>query len=102
MPEKSLATLIEESIENQDLHLPVFNPVATKVQELISSDDYNGDDLAAILEKDQALAAHILKISNSAFYAGLSPVKTVKGSRFSPGRQLPQQRGNGRHPKTDV
>ena len=82
MPEKSLANLIEDSIENQDLHLPVFNPVATKVQELINSDDYNGDDLAAILEQDQALAAHILKISNSAFYAGLNPVKTVKEAAF--------------------
>ncbi len=78
MAEKPLAQLIREGLERENLQLPVFNRVALEVDQLIREDDYSGDQLAAVIEQDMALAAGVLRVANSAFYAGLMPVKTVK------------------------
>ena len=78
MTEKPLTKMIEEAMGRQDLNLPVFNRVALKLQQTISQDDYSSDDIAKIVQQDQALATHVLKVANSAFYSGLSPVKTIQ------------------------
>lgn len=53
-----------------------------QLQETIDSGDFGGDDLALIIEQDQVLATHLIKVANSAFYAGLNPSKTVKEASF--------------------
>lgn len=82
MGEVSLVQLISSRLVNQDTSLPVFNPVALKVQRMIHQDDYNGEELAEVIQQDQALTAYVMKVANSAFYAGLTPVKTVKEAGF--------------------
>lgn len=87
MSEKPLVELIEEKLSDENISLPVFNRVALKLQRMLGEDDYDGDQLAEVLQQDQAMAAHILKVANSAFYAGLQPVKTVKEAAFRLGAQ---------------
>ena len=78
MSDKSLVRIIEDEMFNENMKLPVFNRVAMQLLDIIQKDDYNGDHLAEVAQQDQALVTQILKVANSAFYAGLNPVKTVK------------------------
>ncbi len=60
-------------ISKEDLINKVGDPkvlpfVARKILETLNNEDCTINDLSAIIEKDQAIAARILKISNSALY----------------------------------
>lgn len=72
--------------------LPSLPAIAMQVIELTSDPDVSMDELAALIEQDQALAAKVLRTVNSSFYSlrercttikkalvllGLSPVKTL-------------------------
>jgi HD-like signal output (HDOD) protein len=87
MTDLSLTALLEEGLRNPDLHLPVFNRVALDLKAMIDLDQYTSRDLAELIQRDQALTAHILKVSNSAFYAGLRSVKTVQEATVRLGAQ---------------
>jgi HD-like signal output (HDOD) protein len=78
--EKNLTQLINESLTRKDLKLPVFNRVALKLQETIGQNDYGAQDVAELIQQDQALTSHILKVANSSFYVGLNPVKTLQNA----------------------
>lgn len=77
MEEKSIAEVIEERIAQGGIELPVFHPVAMKIQSLMSRDDYNTNDIAKLIHQDQSLATQVLKSANSSFYTGLSPARTI-------------------------
>jgi len=48
--------------------LPTIPVVATKVMQLIESDNATAEELSKVVSSDPAVAARVLKISNSAFY----------------------------------
>lgn len=48
--------------------LPTIPIVATKVMQLIESENATADELSKVVSSDPAVAARVLKISNSAFY----------------------------------
>jgi putative nucleotidyltransferase with HDIG domain len=48
--------------------LPTIPVVATKVMQLIESENATADELGKVVSSDPAVAARVLKISNSAFY----------------------------------
>lgn len=78
MVEKSLIELIEETLDREEIELPIFNQVALKLQQQLTRGDYSLADIAKIIHKDQGLASDVLKMSNSVFYAGVKPVKTIQ------------------------
>lgn len=80
MVEKNLTQLIRESLTRKDLKLPVFNRIAMQLQELIGQNNYGSQDVAELIQQDQALSSHILMVANSSFYMGLSPVKTLNNA----------------------
>lgn len=80
MQERSIVELIEESIDEGDIELPVFNRVALTLQKLLSQDNYGAKDIVNVIQKDQTLASRVLKVANSSFYAGLKPVKTIQSA----------------------
>lgn len=74
---ESIKTLIEKRVDSADFKLPVFSQVALEIQNAISGNaDLNV--IEGIIHKDQALAAEILRLANSAFFAGLSKQKTIQ------------------------
>ncbi|MFC1821231.1 HDOD domain-containing protein [Thermodesulfobacteriota bacterium] len=77
MGERSIIELVEERLENDGITLPVFHRMAIKIQQIMCREDYGARDIARVIQRDQALASYVLKVANSAFYAGLSPVKTI-------------------------
>ena len=78
MVEKSLIELIEETLDREEIELPIFNQVALKLQQQLTRGDYSLADIAKIIHKDQGLASDVLKMANSVFYAGVKPVKTIQ------------------------
>jgi HD-like signal output (HDOD) protein len=78
MEEKSIAEVIEERIAQGGIELPVFHPVAVKIQALLSKEDYNTTDIAKLIQQDQSLVTNVIKSANSSFFAGLSPVITIR------------------------
>ena len=77
MHEKSIVSYIEEKLEEGVVELPVFDPIAIKLQHMIAKDDFSAKDIASVIQQDQSLASQTLKMANSSFYYGLHPVATI-------------------------
>ncbi len=71
---------IRQTLATQPIDLPVFNAVALNVLELTSKTDTNINDIVSSICEDQSLAAQVLKMANSAAFAGLSRMDTIKAS----------------------
>ena len=57
--------------------LPTIPVVATKVMQLIESENATAEELAKIVASDPAVAARVLKISNSSFYGCQRQIQTL-------------------------
>ena len=57
--------------------LPTIPVVATKVMQLIESEAATAEELARIVASDPAVAARVLKISNSSFYGCQRQIQTL-------------------------
>lgn len=57
--------------------LPTIPVVASKVMQLIESENASADELAKVVASDPAVAARVLKISNSSFYGCQRQIQTL-------------------------
>jgi HD-like signal output (HDOD) protein len=57
--------------------LPTIPVVATKVMQLIECDSATAEELAKVVASDPAVAARVLKISNSSFYGCQRQIQTL-------------------------
>ncbi|MDD2539417.1 MAG: HDOD domain-containing protein [Desulfuromonadaceae bacterium] len=57
--------------------LPTIPVVATKVMQLIESETATAEELAKVVASDPAVAARVLKISNSSFYGCQRQIQTL-------------------------
>ena len=57
--------------------LPTIPVVATKVMQLMEDENSTADDLARVVASDPAVAARVLKISNSSFYGAQRQIQTL-------------------------
>jgi putative nucleotidyltransferase with HDIG domain len=98
---------LKEHIIKKIDELPPLPQVVFKIHELISNPDSNTKDIAKVIETDQAIAAKVLRIANSAYYgmAGkissvqhasvvlglktIGEIVTIVGSRSTLNRKLP-------------
>lgn len=74
---RSLQELIEERFETLSVKLPVFHPIALELERLKGDGRASMEQVAAVLEKDPALASQVLRLANSAFYQGLAKADTL-------------------------
>ena len=77
MHARPFVEVVKEQLESDTLNLPVFHPVAVKLQGILSNRDFNIDQVVALIIKDQALTSQILRLANSAFFSGLAKVTTI-------------------------
>ncbi|MEI6306035.1 MAG: HDOD domain-containing protein, partial [Deltaproteobacteria bacterium] len=68
---KELETLIMGAND-----LPSIPVVATKVMQLIENETTTSEDMAKVVASDPAVAARVLKISNSSFYGCQRQINT--------------------------
>jgi len=71
---------LRKQILLQPIDLPIFNPIALELLQLLADQDVDIDCIIKTINKDQALAIQVLRIANSAAYAGLRPSETIKES----------------------
>jgi len=57
--------------------LPTIPVVATKVMQLVESETATAEDMAKVVASDPAVAARVLKISNSSFYGCQRQIQTL-------------------------
>lgn len=57
--------------------LPTIPVVALKVMQLIEQENINADELAKVVSSDPAVAARVLKLSNSSFYGCQRQIQTL-------------------------
>jgi len=63
-----LRLFLSQKIEKGTLDIPPFPAVAMKLRQLVATGEYRMSDLAAVVKKDQALAAAMLRVANSAHF----------------------------------
>ncbi|HIJ86985.1 MAG TPA: HDOD domain-containing protein [Desulfuromonadales bacterium] len=62
------------------IELPVFNPVALELLQLLENPGSHINIVVDTINKDQALSALVLRMANSAAFSGLEPSETIKAS----------------------
>jgi len=76
LPE-SVRQAMAEHIED-DLAVPLLPDVAARVLELSRDEHCDAEKLTRLISYDQSLAAHVLRISNSAAYAPRVPILSIQ------------------------
>ena len=80
MTEQSLLQRLQQYVASGKLELPVISPLALRIQALASDDDYDVSEAERLIQSDQIVTAEVLRAANSAFYAGLAEIKTVRAA----------------------
>jgi HD-like signal output (HDOD) protein len=83
----SLSLTIRRLLTTQPIELPVFHPIAIKLQHLLESADFTMDEVIALANEDQSLAGQILKMANSTVYMGRVRTETIKDAVIRLGAQ---------------
>jgi len=76
--QQELEKLINERLEAGDVELPVFDDIALRIHREVRENKLDADLICQILEEDLALVAELLRMANSSFFAGMSPVGSLK------------------------
>ena len=69
-PASALSDHLITRLNEGDIKLPVLPVVATQVIGMASNENTDLSELSQLIHKDQALAGHVLRIANSALFAG--------------------------------
>lgn len=64
--------IFEDQLECRDIKLPMLPKVAAMVIQLTMDDDTDAQRLAKLIQSDQALAGHVMRIANSPIYRPVS------------------------------
>lgn len=78
---------VRRLLASQPIELPVFHPVALKLQRMLSDYDFTVDEVALVANEDMSLATQMLKIANSPMYMGRTKVATIKEAVIRLGAQ---------------
>lgn len=78
---------VRRLLASQPIELPIFHPVALKLQRMLSNYDFTVDEVSQVANEDMSLASQMLKIANSPMYMGRSKVATIKEAVIRLGAQ---------------
>jgi HD-like signal output (HDOD) protein len=68
----------EEELNRGKLELPLLPQAASQVLSLANDPNSDLSDLAALIQRDQALASHVLRAANSAAFNGGEPICSLQ------------------------
>ncbi|HTP29836.1 MAG TPA: HDOD domain-containing protein [Anaeromyxobacteraceae bacterium] len=71
---------IVELVSKDAVTVPPYPAVAMKVQQLVRREDFGIDELAKLVQSDQALAVDALRAANAAFYSRGMPVTSLNAA----------------------
>lgn len=78
---------VRKLLASQPIELPIFHPVALKLQRMLSNYDFTVEEVALVANEDMSLATQMLKIANSPMYMGRTKVATIKEAVIRLGAQ---------------
>jgi len=78
--------MIDSIIKSID-KIPAFPATIQRVTELLQDDDYAVADVATVIKFDQAIAANIMKISNSAYFGARQKIGSIHDAVVYLGQQ---------------
>ena len=87
-PANDIAHSLQKCIEQGELELPVLPEVASQVLSLARDDNADAAALARLIQSDQALAGHIMRVANSSAYNTVSPMVTLQQAIARLGMQV--------------
>jgi HD-like signal output (HDOD) protein len=87
MSQVTLSETVRKLLASQPIELPIFHPVAIKLQRMLSDYDFTVDEVAQVANEDQSLASQMLKMANSPMYMGRTKVATIKEAVIRLGAQ---------------
>ncbi len=70
--------MLERAIQGDSLELPLLPDTAMQVMEACNDDGTDASSLSKVMERDQSLASHVLRIANSAAYAPKEPIASLQ------------------------
>ncbi|HEY5512990.1 MAG TPA: HDOD domain-containing protein [Geomonas sp.] len=82
-----LSLTIRRLLSTQPIELPVFHPIAIKLQHLLETSDFTMEEVIALATEDPSLAGQILKMANSTVYMGRVRTETIKDAVIRMGAQ---------------
>ena len=68
---------LSDLVDRKELKLPVLPEVPSKVLAMTTNPEMNISELCDLIHRDQALASHVLRVSNSAAYAGSRQIASL-------------------------
>lgn len=74
----SIVEVVRARLASGSVSVPVFHAVALKLQQVLARPDYSIEEVHQLINADPGLASRILRSANSAFYAGLTKVSTIR------------------------
>jgi HD-like signal output (HDOD) protein len=83
----ALSLTIRRLLTTQPIELPVFHPIAIKLQHLLETPDFTMSAVITLANEDQSLAGQILKMANSTVYMGRVRTETIKDAVIRLGAQ---------------
>ncbi|MCX6145766.1 MAG: HDOD domain-containing protein [Candidatus Kapabacteria bacterium] len=69
---------LEKLIETGNMKLPVLPRVAAKVLSIINDPNVNIHELTNLIQQDQAISTHVLRIANSAAFAPITEIVSIQ------------------------
>lgn len=87
MSSATIPETVRRLLASQPIELPIFHPVALKLQKMLSDYDFTVDEVAQVANEDMSLASQMLKFANSPMYMGRSKVATIKEAVIRLGAQ---------------
>lgn len=82
-----LPETVRKLLASQPIELPIFNPVAIKLQRMLTDFEFTVDEVARVATADQSLVSQMLRMANSPMYMGRSKVATIKETVIRLGAQ---------------
>jgi len=82
-----LSLTIRRLLTTQPIDLPVFHPIAIRLQQLLETPEFTMTQVVALANEDQSLAGQILKMANSTVYIGRVRTETIKDAVIRLGAQ---------------
>lgn len=87
MSSAAIPETVRRLLASQPIELPIFHPVALKLQKMLSDYDFTVEEVAQVANEDMSLASQMLKIANSPMYMGRTKVATIKEAVIRLGAQ---------------
>ncbi len=86
--EHAIVSILNQRIQEDDIDVPMLPEVANRVVQLTRDPDSEASDLAKLIQSDQALAGHVMRIANSALYSPNSTLVSLQQAITRLGMQI--------------